>query len=124
MLFMFRKLNELLKKRRDRRIAAILKEEYFGTMNQIESKLTLRNCQFKFRCTQTWEGLELLDEPEIKHCSICSKNVHFVKTDKELAGAIKLNYCVAIKKARKTNMLIGVIEAKNYDGPAYMRNKK
>lgn len=49
---------------------------------------------------------------------------NFIESLCMLGHAIKLNYCVAIKKARKTNMLIGVIEAKNYDGPAYMRNKK
>lgn len=63
-----------------------------------DSKLTLRNCTFKFKCTQTWEGLDRTDIGTTRHCNVCSEYVYFVETDKRLAEAIKLNQCVAIAK--------------------------
>jgi hypothetical protein len=63
-----------------------------------DSKLTLRNCTFRFKCTQTWEGLERTDIGTTRRCNICSEYVYFVETDKRLAEAIKLNQCVAIAK--------------------------
>ncbi len=63
-----------------------------------DSKLTLRNCNFKFKCTQTWEGLDRTDIGTTRRCNVCSEYVYFVETDKRLAEAIKLNQCVAIAK--------------------------
>ena len=63
-----------------------------------DSKLSLRNCTFKFKCTQTWEGLERTDIGTTRRCNICNEYVYFVETDKRLAEAIKLNQCVAIAK--------------------------
>ena len=63
-----------------------------------DSKLTLRNCTFRFKCTQTWEGLERTDIGTTRRCNVCSEYVYFVETDKRLAEAIKLNQCVAIAK--------------------------
>ena len=63
-----------------------------------DSKLTLRNCTFKFKCTQTWERLERTDIGTTRRCNICSEYVYFVETDNRLAEAIKLNQCVAIAK--------------------------
>jgi hypothetical protein len=62
------------------------------------SKLTLRNCKFKFKCTQTWEGLEKTDDDTARRCNSCHEWVYLVKTDKRLVEAIKLNQCVAIEK--------------------------
>ena len=62
------------------------------------SKLTLRNCKFKFKCTQTWESLEETNIATTKHCNVCHEWVYLVETDKRLVEAIKLNQCVAIKK--------------------------
>jgi len=63
-----------------------------------DSKLTLRNCTFKFKCTQTWERLEKTDVAITRKCNVCNDYVYFVETDKRLAEAIKLNQCVAIAK--------------------------
>jgi hypothetical protein len=63
-----------------------------------DSKLTLRNCTFKFKCTQTWERLEKTDVAITRKCNFCNDYVYFVETDKRLAEAIKLNQCVAIAK--------------------------
>jgi len=63
-----------------------------------DSKLTLRNCTFRFKCTQTWENLERTDIGTTRRCNVCSEYVYFVETDKRLAEAIKLNQCVALAK--------------------------
>jgi hypothetical protein len=63
-----------------------------------DSKLTLRNCTFKFKCSETWEGLEKTDVATTRKCNACNEYVYFIETDKRLAEAIKLNQCVAIAK--------------------------
>ena len=62
------------------------------------SKLTLRNCKFRFKCAQTWEALEKTDVATTRKCNVCHEYVYFVESDKRLLEAIKLNQCVAIAK--------------------------
>jgi hypothetical protein len=62
------------------------------------SKLTLRNCKFKFKCTQTWEGLQKTDVATTRKCNVCNEYVYFVETDKRLVEAVKYDQCVAIAK--------------------------
>ena len=64
----------------------------------IMSKELIRNCQFKFKCTQQWELLETTDDIKIRHCSECNKSVHLCIDDNELIKALKLDQCVAIPR--------------------------
>jgi len=118
---LFKKLNRLLKERREKKIRAILADEIWKLKPKMVSKLTLRNCQFKFRCTQTWEGLEDTGLSGVKNCSECNSWVYIIKSDKELVQAIKTNKCVAIKKPKHKQLLVGMIEGVNYDKPTYQR---
>jgi hypothetical protein len=74
----------------------------------------IRNCEFKFRCTKTWESLESLENyPKgIKYCSTCLRDVFLVETDAELKKAVWANRCVAIP----LQMRISMIEEKALDG--------
>jgi len=63
------------------------------------SRFFVRNCEFKFKCTQKWEELDIKEGfKDIKHCSVCQKDVHMVKNAWELVIAIDKNYCVAIPR--------------------------
>ena len=68
----------------------------------------IRNCEFKFRCNRTWEGLESPENyPEgIKYCSTCLRDVFLVETDLDLKKAVWANRCVAIP----LKMRISIIE--------------
>jgi len=63
------------------------------------SKFFVRNCEFKFKCTQKWEELGIKEGmDDIKYCSECQKDVYRIKDAWELVIAIDKNYCVAIPR--------------------------
>ena len=68
----------------------------------------IRNCEFKYKCSKTWESLESLENyPEgVKYCSTCLRDVFLVETDLELKKAVWANRCVAIP----LKMRISIIE--------------
>lgn len=80
-----------------------------------DSKLTLRNCTFKFKCMQTWEGLVRTDVETTRRCNTCNQYVYLVETDKRLAEAIKLNQCIAIAKAPLEVYVGSVRHPKEYE---------
>lgn len=68
-------------------------------MTTSASRYFVRNCEFKFKCTQKWESLEPKEGAEdVKHCAQCQKDVHLVKDALELVIAIDKNYCVALSR--------------------------
>ena len=62
-----------------------------------ESKIKIRNCVFGFRCAQNWEAMDETSRADVRFCRECGKDVYFVDNTIELAEAIGLNRCVAIK---------------------------
>lgn len=78
------------------------------------SKFFIRNCDFRFQCHQTWEGLEQKTSNEsIRHCSECKKDVHYVKDAWELVMAVEKDYCVAVPRT----LVIGAKAILNKDKP-------
>ncbi|MBF0266561.1 MAG: hypothetical protein HQL46_14950 [Gammaproteobacteria bacterium] len=79
--------------------------------------MKIQNCQFKFKCTQTWDSLSETDEPQIKHCHDCNRDVHYCRDENELDIAIKKNWCVAIDALdsdKNASKLLGEPQV-NYD---------
>ena len=57
----------------------------------------IRNCQFKFECDKRWGDLEKLEgRPNVRYCSHCSKDVHYIDDAWDLALALDQDWCVAI----------------------------
>ena len=54
---------------------------------------------FGFRCAQNWEAMDETSREDVRFCRECSKDVYFVENTIDLAEAIGLNRCVAIKPA-------------------------
>ena len=67
--------------------------------NNTKAKIKIRNCVFGFRCAQNWEAMEETSRADVRFCRECAKEVYFVENTIELAEAIGLNRCVAIKPA-------------------------
>jgi hypothetical protein len=42
----------------------------------------IENCRrlFRFRCPMTWDELKATDDYDVRHCSVCQKNVYFCYT--------------------------------------------
>jgi hypothetical protein len=59
--------------------------------------LSIRNCQFAFRCDKTWNRMQVTSSETVRFCGSCQKEVHWCCTEAELAEAVALNRCVAIE---------------------------
>jgi len=57
----------------------------------------IRNCRFAYKCEAKWEQLPETDDPSVRFCLDCEKEVHYCLTDEQLAEAIRLNRCVAVR---------------------------
>ncbi len=53
------------------------------------------NCPMEYICSKSWFDLELVDQPNIKFCDTCNREVHFCQTDEELQNALTNNLCIA-----------------------------
>lgn len=59
----------------------------------------IRNCRFAFRCHQNWSSLETTDDPSVRYCHECSRQVVLYRRDAELLAALRKDQCVAIERA-------------------------
>eukprot|EP00927_Polykrikos_kofoidii_P075110 TRINITY_DN71171_c0_g1_i1.p1 TRINITY_DN71171_c0_g1~~TRINITY_DN71171_c0_g1_i1.p1 ORF type:complete len:353 (-),score=63.64 TRINITY_DN71171_c0_g1_i1:35-1093(-) len=46
-------------------------------------------------CTKRWDDLAATDQPSERHCATCNENVHFSRTEEELAANTAAGRCVA-----------------------------
>jgi hypothetical protein len=58
----------------------------------------IRNCKFRYKCKQRWQGLDEIDpeEDRVRYCRVCCENVYLCETDEELLEAMRNNRCVAL----------------------------
>ena len=59
----------------------------------------IRNCAWKFKCTRTWDSLELAKPyafERTRYCPDCKENVKLITDERSLLLAIEHNHCVAI----------------------------
>lgn len=55
----------------------------------------IRNCEFRFQCTKTWDSLKPTEDLSIRFCEQCQRTVHYCRNETELHDAIVKNKCVA-----------------------------
>jgi hypothetical protein len=65
-------------------------------MSEANSQPLIRNCRFAFRCHQDWSSLEHTDDPRVRYCHECSREVVLCRRDAELHAALNANHCVAV----------------------------
>ena len=86
-----------------------------------KENIALRNCQFAFRCSKTWESLGATDKNQVKFCNDCDREVYFCATDQELSEAIEKNRCVALVVSGELHapgnerLILGELEPTPYD---------
>jgi uncharacterized protein (TIGR02996 family) len=58
----------------------------------------VENCddQFAFKCPKQWENLRATDEPTVRHCEACQKDVYYCNTTREAYDHAQKGDCVAI----------------------------
>jgi predicted methyltransferase len=62
-----------------------------------EDTIDIRNCVFGRDCKQVWERLTDTTNASLKYCRKCERNVYMIENDNDVANAIRLNQCIAIK---------------------------
>ena len=74
------------------------------------SKVTIENCEREISCDASWDEMQLTNDPSIRSCQQCQKDVYLCKTDKELEVAVNLKRCAAINKTdiSSENMMVGL----------------
>lgn len=55
----------------------------------------IRNCEFRFQCTKTWDSLKPTEDLSVRFCDQCQRTVHYCSTPTQLHDAIVKNRCVA-----------------------------
>lgn len=55
----------------------------------------IEGCPLSYVCDMKWEGLIETPNPNIRHCSTCATNVHWVKGKSEMNKARSLGRCIA-----------------------------
>ncbi len=63
----------------------------------MKTSRTIRNCLPAFRvvCPLQWEALAPTDDPAIRHCARCARQVHYCTTDAETIAHAKAGHCIA-----------------------------
>lgn len=84
-------------------------------MNEkLPKRWAINGCEEDFAsvCPKTWGMLTKGDDPNVRFCGECKKNVHLVKSREELDARKSQRCCVAAQD-RSGGLLIGVV------GPEY-----
>ena len=85
-----------------------------------DHSISIRNCDFKFRCSQRWSSLESTQNATQRFCTDCNKAVVLCETQEELYRAIEADQCVAVKvdqpprgasPTEEVFITVGVVEA-------------
>src|SRR3954453_8619995 len=78
----------------------------------MKTHLPIRNCEktFRFQCPKLWTELAATKISDVRHCSICNRDVHFCVTDEETVEHAKAGHCIAreIPDTGQRNVVVGM----------------
>lgn len=57
----------------------------------------LISCQFTFTCPKSWERLVPTNNPGIRHCPQCDRDVHLALTESHFRTHAEERHCVAVR---------------------------
>lgn len=55
----------------------------------------IRYCPMKYECPKKWETLNETENPDVRHCDTCGKDVTLARTDNQLAELMAARACVS-----------------------------
>lgn len=67
----------------------------------------IRNCPWGYSCTKEWADLSDTRDEDIRFCTDCQKEVHWVDSREELAESVLLNRCVSFRALLIDSILVG-----------------
>lgn len=80
-------------------------------------------CDFEFVCNKDWESLDNTDQPRIKHCNECNKNVVYCETDDEFRECVDKHECVCVNYRNFTTVGLPTFQEPLPEGPEKERLK-
>ncbi len=60
----------------------------------------IQSCPLAYRCPKRWEDLTSTDDPAVRFCPACSKDVHLVSSQDDLRRFKGTPSCIAIPEGR------------------------
>lgn len=63
---------------------------------------------FQFECSEKWENLTETEDEKIRHCRLCSKNVHLVQNDNEFNSNAEKGNCIYYAALRTAGIVAPV----------------
>ncbi len=87
---------------------------------------TVRNClpTFRFVCPKRWEELAPGDDPAVRHCPQCDRDVHFCSTDEETIAHATAGHCIAREEPDDSEMPPIVIGQPSRPNPMSSRQRQ
>jgi|ERR1051326_1258452 hypothetical protein len=62
----------------------------------MKTELTIRNCDlFAFQCPKRWSELAQTNSSDVRHCSVCERDVYLCTTDEQTIQHAKAGDCIA-----------------------------
>ena len=74
-------------------------------MSEKQPVITIRNCEFVFKCPNDWRSLRIASNGKVGFCDACQKQVFLCATPDELDWAIRNKLCVAVRTPEKTTLM-------------------
>ena len=73
--------------------------------------LYIENCEYsvEYECPLKWKNLKKTDDPTIRFCNECNKNVYLCNTEQKMDKHVKLNHCIAVEEPQ----VMGLIDIEN-----------
>ena len=65
--------------------------------------LKIQDC-FEFQCPERWSNLEKTDQKDVKHCTVCNRNVHRTTNKAQLLQFGKEGKCAAFYESERLIM--------------------
>src|SRR5262249_40250997 len=71
--------------------------------------------EFEYRCPQRWDTLLPTDNPEVRHCSACQRDVHYCRSAQDAHRLADAGECVAID-SRLARLPLGLVRTNREAG--------
>ena len=70
-------------------------------------RIFIENCEYtvEYECPLEWKNLKKTDDPQVRFCGECSKNVYRCKTEQAMYEHIQLNHCIAVNEPQVMGMI-------------------
>lgn len=65
-----------------------------GEKNKLTMNVEIKKFVFRYDCQRHWKRLTMTDDPDVRYCGCCQKNVFNEKTNKALKETVHFERCV------------------------------